>query len=83
MNELQGNKGYGHFEHRVALWPGSEEAIVRVHKGFKCPQCQERTEVISFGLTGPHEVHDNSETFYWCSCGHKWIEEPKTKGGDS
>jgi len=56
-----------------------ESVVVRQHEArcVKCFAADREAEVITFGLKGKWDAEDCTEVFHWCSCGHKWIEEPK------
>jgi len=57
---------------------GHEEmyATVSQNKDKECPYCEVKGEMIIFGLLSPFDKNDETETFHWCCCGYKWIEEP-------
>lgn len=50
---------------------------IREHVCPKCSWCDSNAEVLSFGIQSDYDAEDASAVFYWCGCGHKWIEEPK------
>jgi len=70
------NRGYGYKEYRNEVNKDGVVSVTRVHSDFECPKCGDKHKVVSFGLTVESFDLDSSETFFWCPCGHKWIEEP-------
>ncbi len=68
-------------KYEVKLEESFLEEVAVIKKGVEaeCSICGNASDIVSFGLVSKYDAyHHVDETFFWCPCGHKWIEEPTT-----
>ncbi len=63
-------------EYRLPMRSDIGAAVIREGARRHCPMCNDWHNIISFGLQHNHDGENATQVFFWCICGHKWIEEP-------